>query len=85
MRGLRVRLAGGGGVGRPKTGRMVKHKQHQANRLRKLAERHERQAIKSLKRRKDLLALAAKLEEQCYEPVIQEVMKEQKFGFARDE
>lgn len=79
---IRLGSVRGGGVRRK--GKMVSHKQHQANRLRKMATKCDGQIIKLLKRKKMLLAQAAKLEEQCYEPELTttEIVK---FGFAREE
>lgn len=80
---MRLKLGSTGGQKR-RTGRMVHHKQHQANRLRKMAVRHDRQIMKLLKRKKALLERAAKLEEQCYEPEV--TTKEMvKFGFRIEE
>jgi hypothetical protein len=80
---MRMKLGSASGQKR-RTGRMVHHKQHQANKLRKLADRHDRQIMKLLKRKRALLIQATKLEEQCYEPEV--TTKEMvKFGFRIEE
>jgi hypothetical protein len=66
MRHLRLRSVGGR---RPRSGRMIKHREHQANRLRNQAARMDGQILKLLRHKKRLLELAAKLEADCHRPV----------------
>jgi len=79
---MRMKLGSVAGGGRRRTGKMVSHKQHQANRLRKMAGKCDSQIIKLLKRKRLLLEQAARLEEQCYEPEIT-TTEMVKFGFSR--
>jgi hypothetical protein len=64
-----LRISPARGACRPRAGRMIRHRQHQANKLRSMADRLDGQILKLLRQKKRLLELADKLEAGCHAPV----------------